>query len=126
MSRIRSKGSKAELVVARLLRRERIKFRRHVTNLPGRPDFVLKGQTIAVFVDGGFWHGRDFERLRPTLKPYWVWKIQRNMERDRSTRARLRYMGWSVLRLWEDDVLKRPDKCLARVMSAIQKKSHTM
>jgi DNA mismatch endonuclease, patch repair protein len=119
MSRIKSKDTKPELALARLLRSSSIRFRRHVKRLPGRPDFVLSGHLIAVFVDGGFWHGRGFENLRNSLKPYWVQKIERNMARDRSTRAKLRSMGWSVIRVWEEDAMKRPEKCLARIRRAM-------
>jgi DNA mismatch endonuclease (patch repair protein) len=118
MSRIKGKGTKPELALARLLRRECIRFRRHVKTLPGRPDFVLQARKIAIFVDGGFWHGRNLEQLRPTLKPYWVQKIERNIVRDRSTRAKLRCMGWSVLRIWEEDALRQPEKCLSRIQRA--------
>ncbi len=123
MSSIRSKNTKAELALGRLLRRHRIRFRRYVKGLPGTPDFVLLGLKIAVFVDGGFWHGRNFDRLRPNLKPYWVDKIERNMNRDVSSRSRLRCMGWSVLKIWEEDVLTRPEKCHRRILRAMKGRS---
>ncbi len=120
MARIKSKGTKPEVALARLLRREKIKFRCHLKSLPGKPDFILLEQKLAIFVDGGFWHGREFDRLRPNLSDYWIQKIQRNMARDRSSRAKLRCLGWSVLRIWEEDALKRPEKCLSKIQRAIQ------
>ena len=110
MSRIRSKDTKIELAVAGMLCRNKIKFARR-PRLFGRPDF-LAADRIAVFCDGDFWHGHDYENRRPRQR-YWLDKIEGNMKRDRQVTKRLRKKGCSVLRLWERDIERRPDVCKA-------------
>jgi len=63
-----------------------------------------------VFCDGDFWHGRNWETRKKRLEAgsnprYWVKKIERNMERDQENTWRLVRDGWSVIRLWESDIL---------------------
>jgi DNA mismatch endonuclease (patch repair protein) len=113
MSLIRGKHTVPELTMARLLRRAKIRFRRY-SGLPGTPDFRIcwpdrRLTKIVVFVDGEFWHGRDWERLRMKLegKPYWLRKIARNMDRDRRVDGILRERGYLVLRFWDRDVTRK-------------------
>lgn len=114
MSRIRSKNTGPERAMARLLRSNHIRFRRHMP-LPGTPDFVLKACKVAVFTDGTFWHGRDYDKLRPKLAPFWQEKITKNIKRDRKVGRKLRQMGWKVVRVWEDKI----DKSLPRILKAM-------
>lgn len=106
-------GTKAEMVLRRALWREKLRYRVAVKHLPGKPDICFMRAKVAVFCDGDFWHGRNWARRRRKLakganSTYWVAKIQRNMERDRETDARLSALGWKVLRFWESDLLKDP------------------
>jgi DNA mismatch endonuclease, patch repair protein len=85
------------------------RYRKNVAELPGRPDVVFSRARLAVFCDGDFWHGRDWESRRQKLgrgtnSEYWLAKIQRNMERDRQNTRRLQEMGWTVLRFWESQI----------------------
>lgn len=116
MSRIRSKDTKIELAVDGMLRRSKIKFARHPT-LFGRPDFLAAGR-IAIFCDGDFWHGYDYKNRRPRQR-YWCDKIEKNMKRDRQVTRRLRRDGYSVIRLWEHDIERRPDVCMRRIMRLV-------
>lgn len=89
-----------------------LRFRKNVSSLPGHPDIVFPRARVAVFCDGDFWHGRDWESRRQKLTAgsnaeYWLAKIQRNMERDRETTARLESLGWTVLRFWESEIRSR-------------------
>lgn len=113
MSLIRGKHTVPEKTMARLLRDARIRFRRHCP-LPGTPDFRVcfpnrRMTNLVIFVDGDFWHGNDWPRLREKLagKPYWIKKITRNMERDKEVDAILRKLGFVVLRFWEKDVTRK-------------------
>jgi len=81
MSLIRGKDTVPERAMARLLRRAGIKYRSQA-RLPGTPDFRIIGSRAVVFVDGDFWHGRDFDSWRHKLAPFWLAKITRNRERD--------------------------------------------
>lgn len=114
MALIRSKNSKAELIVFSHLRRNGIYFQKHYKRAPGTPDIALPRKKRAVFVDGDFWHGRDYKkRLQGrTEDDYWVKKILRNIERDNQARDTLIESGWKVLAVWESDIKRkrtRPD-----------------
>ncbi len=78
--------------------------------LPGVPDFVFPRSRLAVFVDGCFWHGcpRCYREPRTSVS-YWQRKRQRNIARDRRVSAKLRRLGWSVLRVREHS-LRQPKK----------------
>lgn len=123
MSRIRGRGNKAtELALRSLLRENGIKgWRRHL-KLPGTPDFAFVDEKTAVFVDGCFWHGcsRCGNKIAPTTnRGYWLPKIKANQRRDRRTNRNLRLTGWRVLRIWEHDLKKKPEFCVARIKQAI-------
>lgn len=119
MSLIRSKNTKPELSMARLLRRAHIGYRRNVRKLPGCPDFVIAKARIALFVDGNFWHGKNFSVLAKKLKPFWHKKISNNRKRDRFVNKTLRGMGWIVLRFWEDEIKMHPRRCLGKIRSIL-------
>lgn len=54
------------------------------------------------------------------MPQYWLPKIQENMRRDRRTNARLKRMGWKVVRIWEHDVKNKPEKVLARIEATLK------
>jgi DNA mismatch endonuclease (patch repair protein) len=117
MSRIRGKGTKPELAVAALLAETGLTWEEHAKDLRGRPDFVLRAQRIAIFVDGDFWHGWRFPVWRIKLSEKWERKIEANRMRDARNFRALRRAGWSVIRIWEHQVNKDPAGCLARILS---------
>ena len=117
MSLIRSKNTQAERLVFSHLRSKKIYFQKHYKRVPGCPDIALPKKKKAVFIDGDFWHGRDFNRIRKGRKPddYWVKKIRSNMDRDKRQRAALRRSGWSIIRIWESELKRlrtRPPRLL--------------
>ena len=122
MSRIRGKGTGPERAMEAALRRTRFRFECHAPDLPGRPDFVLRGRRIAVFVDGDFWHGWDFDRWRDKLSEKWENKIVSNRERDRINDLRLSDKGWLVLRFWEHEVMKDTRACAERVAGSARER----
>ncbi|MGH3053410.1 MAG: very short patch repair endonuclease [Gaiellaceae bacterium] len=116
MSRIRGKGNReTEMVLARLLREERITgWRRHYP-IPGRPDFAFAKARVAVFVDGCFWHQcPKHSNLPANNRDFWKRKLGRNIERDRDVNRKLADRGWTVLRVWEHE-LKEPAFILRRM-----------
>lgn len=121
MSSIRGSGTNPERQLARLLRASKIKFRRQVKSLPGKPDFLIVGRKIAIFVDGEFWHGRKYQNIRMPLSDYWVSKIEGNIRRDRRVRKDLRRMGWCVLRFWDTDIARKPMSAIDRIRRYIDK-----
>ena len=117
MSRIRSKDTKIEMKIAELLRKNKMRYRRH-PKLFGSPDFIVE-KKILVFCDGDFWHGYQYSKKKKPPKKFWRDKIERNMERDRKVTRRLRADGWPVVRLWEHDIERNPTACLRRIKTIL-------
>ena len=91
-----------------------------MAGLPGRPDLVFSRKRLIVFCDGDFWHGRNWPLLRRALQrransTYWTAKILANRNRDRRQNRALRHQGWDVVRVWETDVLARPNDVIDAV-----------
>lgn len=104
MQAVRGRDTTLERTLASALHAKGIRFRRCVSSLPGKPDFVFPRARLIVFVDGDFWHGWRFPAWRHKLSVYWQEKIDRNRRRDRLNRQRLRRSGWKVLRFWGHQV----------------------
>jgi len=122
----RKEGGRAEQLLRQLLWRRGLRFRTHLLALPGCPDIVFPRARLCVFCDGDFWHGRDWpslqEKLAKRANPgYWIPKIQRNIERDAAQALALEAAGWTVLRLWETDILQCPDLAVSRVLEAVSR-----
>lgn len=114
-----------ELTLRKHLWAAGIRYRLHDPSLPGRPDLILRHLKVAVFCDGDFWHGRNWAALRAKLTrganpSYWLRKIKANIARDRRTSRALRAQGWTVVRLWESEILSDPDRCVRSVSRAIR------
>jgi len=113
-----------ELLLRRALWAAGFRYRKDVKDLPGRPDIVFPKAKIAVFCDGDFWHGLNWEERRQKLgqgtnSDYWIAKIERNMERDRQNTQKLRDMGWVVLRFWESEIRASPLEVTGRVGASL-------
>lgn len=122
MSRVRLKQGKAERALGKALWHSGIRYRYNDRKLPGSPDIVISRYGVVIFIDGEFWHGKDWEKRRPRLKSnrdYWIEKIEENMARDRRVDGQLRAMGWQVLRFWEKDVKKDLEGCASAVIALI-------
>lgn len=119
MSRIKGKDTGIELTVDSELRKRGLRFRKHAAHLPGKPDFAFPRKKVAVFVDGDFWHGYRLPRWRNTLSPFWLSKIEGNIRRDKRNFARLRRMGWTVIRLWGHQVHSNLEACVERIENLV-------
>lgn len=117
MSRIRGKDTGPEKAMAAAFASHGLVWESHVKDLPGRPDFVFRVARVAVFVDGDFWHGWRFPQWRDKLSEKWEAKIEATRRRDARNHRRLRRMGWKVVRIWEHQIKRSPDECLAKVVS---------
>lgn len=128
MARIRGKDTGPEQKVAAALAEKGLEWESHASDLPGRPDFVFRPDRVAVFVDGDFWHGWRFLTWRDKLSESWEAKIEGNRRRDIKNRRLLRRMDWKVVRLWEHQVTRDIDVCVAKVMRVLDRtnlKDHT-
>lgn len=121
MSKIKSKNTKFESDFIELLNQSlNIRFRTHAKDLKGTPDIVFDEQKVCVFLDSDFWHGWQFPRWQKTLKnEFWVNKIENNRKRDKITTNKLRYSGWKVIRIWEHNIKKDPEKCVCQINSQL-------
>lgn len=127
MRKVKSTNSSAELTLRRALHQRGLRYRLHVRGLPGKPDIVFPSHRVAVFVDGDFWHGRQWRaRGLPNLeaqfrsnREYWVRKIEGTVARDQRVTAELEQLGWIVVRLWETDILRDTASCVNEVVDAL-------
>ena len=104
MRRVKGKDTAPELAVRKVLTRLGARYRLHRGDLPGKPDIVLPGRRVAIFVHGCFWHGHDCARGARTPRQnrdYWVAKVDRNRARDARNAAALEALGWRVETVWE-------------------------
>ena len=117
MSHIRSKDTGIEVRLRKALWKKGYRYRKNYKRLPGTPDIVLTKYRIAIFCDSEFWHGRDWDVLKPRLlkgknPDYWIKKIGRNKERDAEIDKKLLFMDWTVIRFWGEEILKNTDQCI--------------
>ena len=122
MSKVSLKGSKAETLLAKLLWNRGYRYRKNYKKLPGSPDIAILRHNIAVFVDGEFWHGKDWAVKKERLKSnreYWITKIEENIARDSRNDILLEQMGWTPIHFWEKDVLNNMPKCITAIEDTI-------
>jgi DNA mismatch endonuclease (patch repair protein) len=124
MQHIRSKDTSIEVLLRKALWKNGVRYRKNYEALPGKPDIAITKYKIAIFCDGEFFHGKDWEVLKPRLEKsdngeYWVGKISRNRERDDEINKQLLFRGWTVIRFWGKDIMKHTDECVKVVEETI-------
>ena len=121
MSKIRSKNTEVEILIFKELRKRKINFNRHYKKVSGNPDIAIPKKKKAVFIDGDFWHGRNFEKDKNRLpRKYWRKKIENNIKRDKRNRSKLKRQGWKVLRIWEHEINKNPDRAVNKIVKFLK------
>lgn len=116
MSRIRSRNTKPEILVRKLVHRLGYRFKLHSSDLPGKPDIVLPRHKKIIFVHGCFWHLHScrYGRVKPQANAaFWEAKRKGNKRRDSRHVADLKKSGWSVFVVWE---------CQTRNFSMLEKR----
>ncbi|MDP1737431.1 MAG: DNA mismatch endonuclease Vsr [Caulobacter sp.] len=111
MRRVKSRDTGPEKTVRRLLTSLGVRYRLHRKDLPGKPDIVMAGRRLAIFVHGCFWHGHDCARgarVPQQNRDYWLAKVGRNRDRDAANRAALEAAGWRVEAVWECELKDEP------------------
>jgi DNA mismatch endonuclease (patch repair protein) len=104
MSRIKGKDTKPEILVRSIVHNFGFRFRKHKSELPGKPDIVLTKYRKVVFIHGCFWHGHKkcSRSSRPqSNKSFWAEKLDKNIARDKRNKHDLELQGWKVLIIWE-------------------------
>lgn len=109
MSHIRSKDTKPEEIVRKYLFSKGLRYRKNVSQMPGKPDIVFRKYKTVVFVNGCFWHHHNCDRFKwPTSNvEYWTPKIERNVQRDIDNKKLLEANGWRVFVIWECELKKK-------------------
>lgn len=124
MQHIKAKDTVIEVLLRKALWKKGIRYRKNYATLPGKPDIALTKYKIAIFCDGEFFHGKDWDVLRVKLLKsdngnFWIEKIERNMKRDDEVNKALLFLGWTVLRFWGTDIKKYTDECIRAVEESI-------
>ncbi len=122
MSKIKLKNGKAEVLLAKKLWHAGFRYRKNDKRLPGSPDIAILKYHIAIFVDGEFWHGKDWNTRKTKLKhnvEYWQEKIEENIDRDMRVDNELNALDWRVLRYWEKDILSNIDEIVSEIIEII-------
>jgi DNA mismatch endonuclease (patch repair protein) len=120
MSRIRAKNTGPEVKFRKLLFANGMRGYRVHYNLLGKPDVVFIKKKIAIFIDGCFWHKCPVCFKEPeTRKEFWMKKINSNIERDKKADLQLQKDGWLVIRIWEHEIRKNPERCIEKIMEKL-------
>lgn len=124
MQHIRNKDTKIEVLLRKALWNKGYRYRKNFMDLPGKPDIALTKYRIAVFCDSEFFHGKDWDVLRPQLQrgknaDFWIEKISKNMQRDNLVNKQLNFMGWTVVRFWGKEIIKNTDECVQVIEEVI-------
>ena len=117
-------NTKIEVILRKALWNAGFRYRKNYEKLPGKPDIALTKYKIAIFCDGEFFHGKDWEVLKPKLEKgnnpdFWIKKITRNQQRDEEVNKQLLFMGWTVIRFWGNEIKKNPEQCVKVVEETI-------
>lgn len=121
MSAIRSTNTKDEVRLAKALWNIGLRYRKNNKKVFGCPDLTFRNLKIAIFIDGEFFHGKDWEtRKKPkTNSEYWIKKIERNIQRDLEVNHYLESHNWKVLRFWSNDIKKNLGSCVMEILNTI-------
>ena len=127
MQAVKNKGSKIERLLITALEKKYFAFETNVNDIFGKPDIVFRSHKVAVFCDGEFWHGKNWESRKndhKTHQEFWIKKIERNIERDKEVNLHLQSHGWLVLRFWGNDIKTDISDCIERIKSALEETSN--
>lgn len=123
MRAIKSKDTKEEILLSKALWRKGYRYRKNDRKVFGTPDLTFKKSKIAIFVDGEFFHGFNWEEKKHKInsnREFWIPKIERNMQRDRDVNEYLIENGWKVIRFWSTFVKTNLEDCLFIINKEIE------
>ncbi len=107
MSHIKSKNTKPEITVRKIIYSLGYRYRLHRKDLPGKPDLAFINKKKVIFINGCFWHGHSGckkSALPDTNYEFWNDKIKNNVNRDTLNYQRLKDMGWKYLVIWQCEI----------------------
>jgi len=106
MSAIKSKDTSIEVILRKELWKRGLRYRKNDKTIFGNPDIIFKSKRIAVFCDSEFWHGKKFlnGEIPKTNSEFWIRKLNKNIERDKTVNKILKKTGWTVLRFSDKEI----------------------
>jgi len=129
MSQIKGKNSKPELIVRKYLFSQGLRYRVHVSSLPGKPDIVLRKYNTVIFIHGCFWHRHKNCPYCSTPKSnqqFWQDKFKRTIDNDVKHQKELKKSGWNLIIIWECELNKtsKEKKLVQLFKSIMEQKEH--
>lgn len=124
MQAVKNKGSKIEIMLAKAIWAEGIRYRKNNNSVYGKPDLTIKKYRLAIFADSEFWHGKNWGSTKYNHKSnikFWLAKIERNIERDKEVNSHLRKAGWIVMRFWGKNIERNTLECVWKIKRKINK-----
>jgi DNA mismatch endonuclease (patch repair protein) len=109
MAAIKSKNTRPEMFVRRLLYSLGYRYRLHIKYLPGNPDIVFESRKTVIFVNGCFWHQHrkcKYAVIPKSNVKFWSSKLRMNVERDKYNYKQLKKLGYKVAVIWECEINK--------------------
>ena len=119
MSQVKGRDTSLEKFVHSALHNRGLRFRKHVAELPGKPDVVFSRARLAIFIEGDFWHGYRFPQWENKIPSFWKKKINETRKRDRRNHQNLRNMGWKVIRIWQHQIKKNPEEQIEKIVEEL-------
>lgn len=119
MSQVKGRDTSLERLIRSELHKSGLRFRKHVSTLPGKPDIVFPRKRLAVFLDGDFWHGYRFPQWENKIPSFWKKKINETRKRDRRNHQNLRNMGWKVIRIWQHQIKNNPEEQIEKIVKEV-------
>lgn len=122
MSKIRSKNTKPELILRKLLFSKGYRYRLYNKELPGKPDIILRKYKTVIFVHGCFWHFHNEcreGRIPDSNSNFWKSKFSKNIARDKSNKQNLEANGWKVIIVWECEIEKQLELTFTKVINIL-------
>lgn len=125
MKAVKNKDSIIEMKLRKALWHEGLRYRKHYSKIPGKPDIMFIGKKVAVFCDSEFWHGKNWEERKKDFKSnrdFWINKIEMNIQRDEEVNSLLQEKGWRVIRFWGNEIKKHIDECVITVKKELEQR----
>lgn len=119
----KSTGTQPELLLAKALFARGHRYRKNDKTVFGKPDLTFKKIKLVIFIDGEFWHGKNWEERKYDHKnnrEFWVNKIEKNIQRDIEVNQILKKQGWTILRFWGKEIEKNLVSCILQVEDVIK------
>lgn len=118
MSRVKSENTSVELLVFKILDRLKIKYKKHFA-IPGKPDIAFPKNKVAVFINGEFWHGRNYGKEKERYPEFWIEKIGKNIKRDRKNYKLLKNGDWKIIKIWDKDLKRHTIREINKILKSI-------